>query len=844
MPGSTFHGLGRPVADPAAVLAVARAAFPALAQLSGVAAIVELNRDYYEVQPHGASPVRIRLRVGPLAGDVVAQTVRDADGNYTLTVSERATDPTVARALAHEAAELAALHATSVVPAGPLDGGPVGPINPAGLTPHDRGRLAEVRLLAATYPGADQAGRVAIRAELDALADHLGLRTGTADAMSRWPLLSGDVSSALLELTTREITPAEVATVLKGSAAPTDNEHIRLIDYRSRLTDAGQPLDAGRISTRLRELNVAAEQAQNSTVRLSAYAGQIIGLPAQLLADIRQVDPQLADRVASEGVYVNLTGRLDLRAYAVPGAPEVRLDAGSPAYDLTTPQGRQALLAEDRARAEAAIRVQHGNPATTALLAGNSLHYVGDARVLMMVPDALTTALAQMAPPEQVAPLHEATATWADAAHTAAVADRVTLPTPAAGRSAPDYGRPVDPATGQPVPLFNGVPVREQVAQGKLGDCGMLATIAAVAGHRPGAIGQLLSPNPDGSVDVLLHESTTPGTGTQPTGRQLRITVRPDVPTRGAHPGESEYAEQVGTGAAWASLVEKAIAAVDRTWSESRRDTWQRQWTSWTKPLGAEAAPVGYGRMDVGSTPALWAELLTQLTGEPARTGRFDSTPGTEPATEAMLASVLAAGNPVIVSTRGTQEYPAAIQHNLPHGLVAGHAYELVEVGNGHVRLRNPWNTQDPAVMTIRDFLDFMARDYAHLDAQPAPPVQPAQPIQPQYPPQPPHPPAQPVARGVASTGVQHGPGRVVVDDQGYSFVYYAVLSVGGAIEGLTVVEILGGEPRSARWTTGPDAVGAGGDSPVTRPEAERIAAQVLGFALPDEATLHGMLGG
>ena len=70
------------------------------------------------------------------------------------------------------------------------------------------------------------------------------------------------------------------------------------------------------------------------------------------------------------------------------------------------------------------------------------------------------------------------------------------------------------------------------------------------------------------------------------------------------------------------------------------------------------------------------------------------------------------------------------------------------------------------------------------------------------------------------------------------------MLSDGGAIEGLTVVEILGGEPRSARWTTGPNAQGAGGDSPVTRPEAERIAAQVLGYALPDEATLHGMFGG
>jgi hypothetical protein len=246
--------------------------------------------------------------------------------------------------------------------------------------------------------------------------------------------------------------------------------------------------------------------------------------------------------------------------------------------------------------------------------------------------------------------------------------------------------------------------------------------------------------------------------------------------------------------------------------------------------------------------------LMTQLTGEPARAGQFDPRPGTEPATEAWLAKVLAAGNPMIVSTRGKADYPPAIQQSLPHGLIAGHAYELVAVANGQVWLRNPWNQNDPTPMPMRAFLDLMAPDYAHLDARPAAaqPAQPgpAQPI-PAVPPMPPVPPVPPVppqpphvSHAVAATGLQEGPGRIVVDEEGYSFVYYAVLSAGGEIEGLTVVEMLAGEPRSARWTTGPAAQGAGGQSPVTRSEAERIAAEVLGFALPDEATLHGMLGG
>nr|WP_245603399.1 hypothetical protein [Salinispora cortesiana] len=123
----------------------------------------------------------------------------------------------------------------------------------------------------------------------------------------------------------------------------------------------------------------------------------------------------------------------------------------------------------------------------------------------------------------------------ATAAEVTVIADRVTLPAGEPGKPAPEYGRARDVRTGQPAPLFDGRPKREQVQQGLLGDCGMLASMAAVAGHRPEAIAQLFRPNPDGSVDVLLHESTLLGDSIGPTGRRLRITVHPGTPpVRGA----------------------------------------------------------------------------------------------------------------------------------------------------------------------------------------------------------------------------------------------------------------------------------------------------------------------
>ncbi|RIV34367.1 hypothetical protein D2L64_23585 [Micromonospora radicis] len=581
---------------------------------------------------------------------------------------------------------------------------------------------------------------------------------------------------------------------------------------------------------------------------MPALAGQVIALPPVVLETIRQADPRLAEQLATEGVYVDLTGRFDLRPYTLDGAPEFPLTVSAPAFDLATEAGRKALLAEDRSRVAAAFRTAYGsNPAAMAVLSTHGFHYVTDARRMALVPNALTDALRAFLPPDP-ATMVEVEPTVSDG-EVAVVADRVTLPDPDPNYPV-GYGQPLDRRTGQPVPLFDGPPHREQVRQGVLGDCGMLATMAAVAGYRPDVLTQLFQPNPDGSVDVLLHESVLHGDTSTPTGRRVRITVRPDVPLHAGSAGRSAYADRSANGSGWASVLEKALAAVDRTWTPQRRDAWQRDWITWSgKDDPHHAAPLGYARLHVGSTSYLQAELMTQLTGVPSRMSLFDTRPGQEAAVAARLTALLAAGSPVIVGTRPEDQYPPELA-NLPFGLYATHAYEVVSVTDGLVQLRNPWGVEHPAPIPVRDFLNLMANDYAHMSTDAAtsspatgaatslnvPPAQPAAPV-----PAPRSP--EPAVGAEGHRPRRHTLGRTYLEDERAAVGYLALLDGDGTVSGLVVVVSSGGGQRTVHWTTSGEP-GVGRSVPVGRAEAERIAREVLGFRLPEESALHEMVDG
>ncbi len=867
LPDSDFHGQGRPAADPTAVLDRARLVLPTLADTIGADQITAVEPDVFEVRAGGLAPLRVQVTTGALTGTTVAQTTRNLDGTFTLTVSDRAVDAVVDRAVAHEFAELLARHESGQAQVGLFDQGtPETSIDPAGLTARDRGRLAELRVLAAGYPNADPSTRLVLRREIDALVDQLGLHWGTPDAPARLALLPADAWHHVIRLSVPKITPEALAGVLAVNPDPNRVERFRAIDYRARLATDLQPPSAAEITNKLRELAVHGERSQSSLPRMPALAGQVVALPPAALDAIRQTDPQLADRLAAEGVYVDLTGRFDLRPYTLDGAPEFPLDVSAPAFDLTTESGRRSLLAEDRSRVAAAFRAAYGsNPAAMAVLSTHGFHYVTDARLMALVPNALTDALRAMLPPDlstivdvdvdveiEIEPTVSGT-------EVAVVADRVTLPDPDPNYPV-RYGLALDDQTGQPAPLFAGPPHREQVSQGVLGDCGMLATMAAVAGHRPDALAGLFQPNSDGTVDVLLHESALQGDTSTPTGRRVRITVRPDVPLHAGSMGVSAYADRSVNGTGWASVLEKALAAVDRTWTMQRHEAWQRDWTAWrSKDDPHRAAPLGYARLHVGSTSYLQAELITQLTGVQSRMSVFDTRPGQEAVVAARLGALLAAGSPVISGTLPETSYPPGLSR-LPFGLYAQHAYEVVSVTNGLVQLRNPWGDDHPAPIPVRDFLDLMASDYAHMDvagtSSASPTASVTSPDVPPTPPTPPAPPAMPLtpsvpvprsaepAAGAASDRPrQHTLGRTDLEDERADISYLALLDGSGTVIGLSVLLSSGNGQREARWTTSGEP-GIGGSVPVGRGEAERIAREVLGFRLPEESALHEMIDG
>ncbi|GLY78693.1 hypothetical protein [Actinoallomurus iriomotensis] len=75
-------------------------------------------------------------------------------------------------------------------------------------------------------------------------------------------------------------------------------------------------------------------------------------------------------------------------------------------------------------------------------------------------------------------------------------------------RLVPDrYDTPLERTDGTRTPLFRGEPTREQTKQGDLGDCGIIATLGAVAGHRPEAIRDCVRETDDGNYEVRLHEA-------------------------------------------------------------------------------------------------------------------------------------------------------------------------------------------------------------------------------------------------------------------------------------------------------------------------------------------------
>ncbi|WP_131760980.1 ADP-ribosyltransferase [Actinomadura fibrosa] len=278
------------------------------------------------------------------------------------------------------------------------------------------------------------------------------------------------------------------------------------------------------------------------------------------------------------------------------------------------------------------------------------------------------------------------------------------------------YGTPLERPDGTRIPLFDGEPTREQTRQGKLGDCGIISTLGAIAGHMPEAIKNCVRENPDGTFEVRFHGAELSGkTGAYvPTGQQIVLTITPDLPVHDNDPGQASFADVRETGVAWTAILEKAIAGIDETWTPERAGKWEERW----QVVGSGEPPHGYVRLNQGSHPSDRAELLTQITGLPAKShelpDRYDHN-GVHPDKQlvAEFRRLLDENKPILVGsqTRLLKEPP------LTHDLESGHAYEVVKVDDaGRIHLRNPYGHADPLPLSAKEFRANMRRLYTTLE--------------------------------------------------------------------------------------------------------------------------------
>lgn len=270
------------------------------------------------------------------------------------------------------------------------------------------------------------------------------------------------------------------------------------------------------------------------------------------------------------------------------------------------------------------------------------------------------------------------------------------------------------------LPVFAGPPTREQVRQGQIGDCGLIAVIGAVGKHRPEAIQRAIRERSDGTFDITFHniEHINDGTTLRPTGKTTTFRVSNELPhARNGPPGPPIGARS--DSCSWPSLLEKAAAGEDRAWDPVRHSIWDLRWRG-LKP-GVDSArrrkglllsspstpPLGYNRIGVGSSPAEQANLLARITGEEAVVR--DLPPGHRD----LLSEVkgqLDSNKPVIVASRTTVEGA-----NYPDGVYANHAYGVERVVGDKIELRNPWGYDHPEPMSAGTFLKLYHPVYTTL---------------------------------------------------------------------------------------------------------------------------------
>ncbi|GAB3158640.1 hypothetical protein GCM10027290_62210 [Micromonospora sonneratiae] len=249
--------------------------------------------------------------------------------------------------------------------------------------------------------------------------------------------------------------------------------------------------------------------------------------------------------------------------------------------------------------------------------------------------------------------------------------------------------------------LFDGPPNHHQVTQGRLGDCGSIAVVGAVAHRLPDVINNAIQRQENGSSYLVhLHEPvlapTPSGSGEAwLPGRRFTVEVTPELPVRARLSKSLIYASDPSGATHWAAILEKALAGADIFFG--RPDNTNQQ---------------GYGRLVALSYEHRTA-VLTMLTG---RAATLDLLPASAPEVAATLRRLVDENRPTVIGIP-----PARNGGPLPYGVVGLHAYEVVGYrADGTFQLRNPWGQQHVS-LTAQQLLEVGVRRYTSLvEAPPA----------------------------------------------------------------------------------------------------------------------------
>ncbi|MBM7787293.1 calpain family cysteine peptidase [Tenggerimyces flavus] len=173
-----------------------------------------------------------------------------------------------------------------------------------------------------------------------------------------------------------------------------------------------------------------------------------------------------------------------------------------------------------------------------------------------------------------------------------------------------------------------------------------------------------------------------------PTGKRIELEISPEFPVDPQEPTVAAFANTHRTGVSWVAVLEKALAGLDDTSSRGH-------------PRRIEN---GYDRLDGGGTASDTAQVLAQLTGERAGVVRITASPGWATDLDQLVEDLLGANKPVVVGmVRNNDRYSV-----LPYGLRGPHAYDVTEITDEGMTLRNPTGTFHPQRVSSSQLIQYL----------------------------------------------------------------------------------------------------------------------------------------